>query len=230
LESIVFERDDRMQDHRLVEIAKATLSTPDAIPVVVSVIHRLKAAVANYTLAVHDCDQFILVLFALQPRAALNGFFAGDKRDRESGRRVIEHITMSDKNPLDGVPDDVMLAWCDEAPAERYSLIADVASYSCNAEKRLQWSSLARCMLERAPAPLAVLETFIERFPPIMWSGSRAQELEERVELLDALLKHHNKEIVAYAVEKRRVLAEAIARYRLQEAEEDRDRDERFED
>jgi hypothetical protein len=77
--------------------------------------------------------------------------------------------------------------------------------------------------------PLTVLAIFVERFSPMTWSGSPAVEIEERAGLLDDLADHPDRAIAGYATEKRRQFADTVARYRRAEAEEHRDRDERFE-
>jgi hypothetical protein len=84
-------------------------------------------------------------------------------------------------------------------------------------------------MLDQAPEPVTVLAIFVERFSPMTWNGSRAAEFEERARLLDDLADHPDKALSAYAAEQRRQLADTVARYRRAEAEEHRDRDERFE-
>jgi hypothetical protein len=230
LEGIVFERGNHMQDYRLSEIAKACLASPEAGDTAIAIAGRLRTAAAGYALSIYDYDQFVLALLKVQPRAALDGFFGGSEDDREAGRQVIEQIAMNQDNALDGVPDAVVLAWCEESRAERYAFMAQVVTYARSTDKAsLQWTPLARAMLDQAPEPVTVLAIFVERFSPMTWNGSRAAEFEERARLLDDLADHPDKALSAYAAEQRRQLADTVARYRRAEAEEHRDRDERFE-
>src|ERR1019366_1901464 len=230
LEGVVFERGDHMQDYRLSEIAKACLAAPQSGDTVIAIAGRLKAAAAAYTLSIYDYDQFVMALFQLQPRAALDGFLSGGAEDRKAGLQVIERIALNHDNPLHGVPDAALLAWCEEKPGERYTFMAQVVSYSRGVDKAPpQWTPLARAMLQQAPKPAAVLAIFVARFSPMVWHGSRAVEMEDRARLLDDLVDHPDKELSAFAREKRRELADTVARYRRAEVEEHRDRDERFE-
>lgn len=230
LQGMVFDKFDNMQDYRLSEIAKACLGSPEAASTVLVVARRLKAAAAEYSLSIHDYVQFVLALFKLQPAAALNGFFGDGADDQRAGRKVIERISINHDNPLDGVPDATMIAWCDEAPAERYTFMADVVTYARSVDQgQLQWTPLARAMLDRAPDPVQVLEHFLGRFSPMSFDGSRAAALEEQARLLDDLANHTSTTLASFAAEKRRVFSGIVEHYRAAETEAHRDRDESFE-
>lgn len=84
-------------------------------------------------------------------------------------------------------------------------------------------------MLKAAPNPGAVLEVFIGRFSPRSWSGSLAAILESRIALLDVLDDFSNPDVVALAKFKKPEMMDYARKYREQETERDRVRDERFE-
>ena len=133
-------------------------------------------------------------------------------------------------NPLDGVPVEEMLRWCDEKPAERYPAISRVVSYyTAQHEGGAEWTPLAMEMLKRAPDPVTVLKTFVSRFYPRVWSGSRAAIIESRLGLLDRLGELKNASVEDYVTRIRPQLVDDIARMRKSEDERDSARDERFE-
>jgi hypothetical protein len=76
---------------------------------------------------------------------------------------------------------------------------------------------------------LAVLETFVRRFFPTSWSGSRAAIIESRLGLLDRLGELNNASLADYVTRIRPQLVDDIARTRESENERDSVRDERFE-
>jgi hypothetical protein len=134
------------------------------------------------------------------------------------------------KNPLDAVPVEEMLRWCDEEPTARYPAMSHVVSYySVPKDGGAEWAPLAMEMLKRAPDPLAILETFVGRFRPTSWSGSRAAIIESRLGLLERLDELKNAFLTDYAVRIRPQLLDEIAKTRRWENERDSARDETFE-
>ncbi|MNT69034.1 hypothetical protein D3C72_2073130 [compost metagenome] len=91
------------------------------------------------------------------------------------------------------------------------------------------WSEQAKALLAGAPDPKSVLAVFIERFRPMSWSGSRAAIMEANARLLDSLESNFPSSLMPYVFEAKAQLAQAVARERQQETEQDRARDERFE-
>jgi hypothetical protein len=84
-------------------------------------------------------------------------------------------------------------------------------------------------MLKRAPNPVTVLETFVDRFWPKLWSGSLAAIIESRLGLLDRLGEVKNASLEEFATRIRPQLVDDIDRMRKSEDECDSARDERFE-
>lgn len=126
LSSAVFNDRDNMHDHHLCKIAKVCLRGTEGSAAAQSLCQRIKQGFKDYTFHAYSYQELLQCIFQLQPRIALDVFFGGapqsdgfdldaDDFDRPSHRR---------KNPLDGVPVEEMLRWCDESPAARYPGIA----------------------------------------------------------------------------------------------------------
>lgn len=108
--------------------------------------------------------------------------------------------------------------------------MAEVVSYSqATKDTPLGWKPLALVMIEQAPNPVAILETFIDRFSPLMWEDSRATAIEEKAKLLEQFAAHSDQALRELAIQKRTELAREVEQIRKSETERDRGRDESFE-
>ncbi|MBZ9870386.1 hypothetical protein LB542_05885 [Mesorhizobium sp. BR1-1-9] len=91
---------------------------------------------------------------AARRSAALDaGFLAAM---RKSGVRAVEDMSHMHGNPMDSVPDDVLLAWCEADAAIRYPVAAATITLFRRPEEKTprQWTPAARLVLEKAPDPV----------------------------------------------------------------------------
>jgi hypothetical protein len=232
LSSPVFTDCDNMHDYRLSTIAKVCLRGGEGSPAAHSLCEQIKQGFTDYSFRAYNHEELLQSIFQLQPRIALDVFFGGAPQADCPDLDVDDFDSPSDrrKNPLDGVPVGEMLQWCDEKPVERYPAVSRAVSYhTAPKDGGTEWTPLAMEMLKRAPDPLAVLETFVRRFSPTSWSGSRAAIIESRLGLLDRLDELKNASLADYVTQIRPQLVDDIARMRRWEDERDIARDERFE-
>jgi hypothetical protein len=232
LAEAIFKDHDNMQDYRLHSIANACLRGSEGAVAARSLCERIKQGLADYSFYASSYEQLLKSIFQLHPRVALDVFFGGEPQADGADLDTDGFDDPSDRrtNPLDGVPMDDILEWCDTKPEERYTAIARAVSYHASAkEGGVEWSPLALEMLKRAPEPVAVLMIFVSRFSPTSWSGSLAAIIESRVPLLDQLGESNNPAISEFSAQIRPQLVKQIARARKWEDERDSGRDERFE-
>lgn len=232
LAEAVFKSHDNMQDYSLQSIANVCLRGSEGAIAAQLLCERIKQGLADYSFHAYNYGKLLKSIFQLQPTAALSVFFVAGSQTDGADLDVDDFDDPSDRrpNPLDGVPMDNMLQWCDAKPDERYPVIARAVSYQTAAENGgVEWTPLALEMLKRAPDAVSVLETFVNRFSPTSWSGSRAAIVESRVPLLDQLDVLNNPALAEFVAKIRPELSEEIARMRKWENEQDRERDERFE-
>jgi hypothetical protein len=133
---------------------------------------------------------------------------------------------------LTSVPLDVLVAWCERKPSERYAVVASVIPWSQSQEDRPSqsvWSAAALAVLDKAPDRIAVLKQFVRRFRPMSWSGSRAAAMETRLPLLRQLELHVDPAIAAFAKAEGALFKKEIDRERERETQDDKANDERFE-
>ena len=92
-----------------------------------------------------------------------------------------------------------------------------------------EWIPLAKRLLAESPDPAAVLREVVARLLPSGRSGSLAEELESRLDLLGRLEMRPEPQLNAAFAAAREELQKRIQQERADELAEDRWRDERFE-
>jgi hypothetical protein len=226
-----FDNHDHMQDYRLHELIDICLDGPGGASAARAFCEKFKAGMADYSIYSFNFPQSLKSMFARQPRVTLDVFFNRDSEsEQDLGIDSFDDPADHRANPLDGLPDAEVLAWCAEGNNDRYVKAARAVSFFLRkGEHASEWTPIAMSMLRAAPNPVAVLEVFIERFSPRSWSGSLATILESRIPLLDALDNFENADVVALIKRKKPEIAEFARQYRESETQRDRARDERFE-
>jgi hypothetical protein len=199
--------------------------------VVQEICRKLKESLSKYeTFALYH-DDLLLALFSVQPVAALDGLFAGDTTELKKSVHILHNIRSVRKNPLDVVPEDELLGWCDQEPQTRYPAVAAAITIFHHAEEAgpRQWTNIALCLLDKAPDRVEVLKQFVQQFSPMSWSGSRAAIVEANAKLLDDLMAYPDPAVAEFVAQEKVRLCSAIEQERRHETEMDKKRDERFE-
>ena len=225
-----FARTNREQlDHELAEIAKSCLASGDAEGVAASLATNLRQASIDQIRNWSEHVDLLRVLLEFHPIAVLDALFEG--LEEEKWIDTFEYLVGHRGNPLDVVPPQVLVEWCDAAPTVRYKIAATLVRFSGRADVGglLRWSEQAVALLENPRGRKVVLEKFIDRFTPRSWRGSRAVLIEANAKLLDAAELSLPPELRSYAAAEKTRLLEEAARERRSEEERDRERDERFE-
>jgi hypothetical protein len=134
-------------------------------------------------------------------------------------------------NPADEISSNDLISWCDNHRELRYELAASFISFRHREAENgpVAWSEHAKMLLAHAPNRRAVLASFVERFRPSSWGGSRATLIEANARLLDSLQPEVSAELSTFIAEAKGRLATVIADERKWENLQSRDRDERFE-
>jgi hypothetical protein len=196
-----------------------------------SLLQGLCTAITAYKVYAHDHPELTSSLCNLQPKLVMDEFLLRDREQRKGRLRIFDETSDLQKNPLDGVPSDVVVDWCNEDPAVRFPLAASAVTFIDTRKEndRPIWTEIAERLLSSAPDRKAVLDRFIERFEPTMWSGSRATIMAMRAELLKSLFDDRDPALADYAAQQHRRIAEVAAGERNSERDRDMERDEGFE-
>jgi hypothetical protein len=231
LAAFEFKRGRHDEDRRVGSLIKTCLRGTDGAAGVEIICRKLKSAVANRDTYAFAQSELLKSLFKAQPHVALDTFFGGDKADQKIGREIISDVSHNHTNPLELVPPEVITAWCDGNPNERYPLLAQVVPlYKGNQDQgQLDWNPTALAVLDKAPDRVAVLRQYVRRFRPMRWSGSRAVAMASRLPLLAQLENHPDPAVADFVKSDGARLRKEIENERAQETKDDKANDERFE-
>ena len=223
-------RNDQL-DYRLKDVAKVCLVGENAATITREICRKLKASASNSDTQPYEHDDLLEGLFSAQPTASLDGFLDGVEAEVKQGISFIKTLRHLKKNPLDFVPMDTLLAWCEANPGARYNAAAAVVTISQQSETPgcPKWTNVARGLLDNAPDRIEVLKRFGQQFRPKMWSGSRAALIESNAKLLDQLVDYPDPAVATFIAQEKCCLAAEVDAERRFEAQLDRKRDERFE-
>ncbi|MBT1158462.1 hypothetical protein J1C56_22955 [Aminobacter anthyllidis] len=231
LRRITFGDKNDREDHRLGRIAQLCLVGDAGASIAHDLVGKFLEATKDHKTQAYYHDDLVKGVVKAQPVVALDGLFDGDAALRKSGVRAIEDMTHMHGNPLDSVPDDVLIAWCEAEAAIRYPVAAATVTLFRRPDEKapLQWTQAARMVLEKAPDRVQVLAEFLRRFRPRTWSGSRAAIIESNVRMLDELDFGGDAAAISFVEQAKKGLADAVAEEQRWETQRDRGRDERFE-
>jgi hypothetical protein len=221
-------RQDR-SDYHLAGIVKCCLGAARDAILVEQICRKLKTAILKHQTNVSGNDDLLHALLSVYPRAALDGLFVGKKG--AVAARLIRDLHWLRSNPFDVISENELLEWCNQEPQIRYPLAAAAITFATepDASGRRHWTSVALQLLKHAPDRGLVLKELIAQFTPMSWSGSLAAALESNLRLLDDLENYPDPKLAPAISQNKIELSRMIERERLWEAEQEKQRDERFE-
>jgi hypothetical protein len=224
-------RRDVGADHRLGMIAKNCLVEEKGAATVREICRNLKEAVSNSETYAFHHSELLHILLGAQPLAALEALCGGNQMDLQLGASILDQVDQLRRNPFDAVPEADLVSWCDQQPEIRYPAVAaGVTPFQLSGEAgRLQWTNIARKLLDGAPNRVEVLKKFINKFSPVAWAGSHVTIVESNAKLLDDLATYPDPAVIEFIRAEKIRLAEAIKTERRTETLIERERDERFE-
>jgi hypothetical protein len=223
---LTFTRRNAVDDYRLGIIAKHCLVGEKGGATVREICRNLKDAVSkSETYAFYHAD-LLKILLRTQPLAALESLCGGDKSELDLGVRILDQAAQLRGDPFDTIPEADLLTWCDQQPEIRYPAIAaGLTSFQPSGEAGdLQWTHVARKLLDKAPDRVAVLRSFADKFIPTAWRGSRIATIESHARLLDELAIYPDPALVEFIIKEKARLADTIKVERPTEFLIDRDR------
>jgi hypothetical protein len=178
-----------------------------------------------------DLGETVTALTKTFPRIVLDTFVKQEIGKGRMGDSIFKDLRGARASPLDAIPEDVWMVWAAEKPETRYELLAQVMRFSDATDWKdpIGWSPAATKLIEVAPEPRKVLDTFLWRFRPNSYGGSLADTLAAMTPLIETLKEHPKAEIAAWANERAPAFAADIERERAQEANENSARDQAFE-
>ena len=188
-------------DYDLAQIAMECCYQSDGIATVRELAKNLADALLTYQVSFSDYPELLNVLARLHPRLFLDEFLG-----LENVKEYQYHWWSTDdfdrrKNPMSQIPDDTVIAWCDEDPVPRYAIvISAVKTFEKSSETgKYIWRPIVEAILDRAPDLEKIFQGLGRSLEPLSWSGSLVNILEERAILLQYLCEHDIAEVVSWA-------------------------------
>lgn len=215
----------------LQEVIESCLVGPEGIATVERLFDHLKSSHSMDGLRFIEKNRILGALLVAQPLTVLNRLFASGNVEDDGGVRSFFAHDELIGSPLDRVPPETMLTWCDEDRAVRYPLIAATLypfNKTHNSDMR-QWKELAFALLEHAPDKIEVLKQYIYHLRPMSWSGLRSASWEANAKLLDVFENHDDVNVAEFVRAERKKLRTTLDDLRGQELASERRENERFE-
>ncbi|MBU1696978.1 MAG: hypothetical protein KKD21_08045, partial [Proteobacteria bacterium] len=207
--------------YELAQVAVVCVAGEKSIDAAKIICDNFIKAIINNSIYVPDHSELFGVIAKLHPSIMLNASLGNDDIDGYKRRRIFNTTRESRGNPLNHISDQDIIAWCDIDPKKHYDLVSTAIQgfKKTDDKKSLEWRPVVKSILEKAPDTATVFDNLIETFKPMSWSGSRADIMEKRAELLKEWFEHENEEIRSMAKIKYTEFQEDIENVRLWETE-----------
>jgi hypothetical protein len=218
-------------DYDMVQIARICLNGNEGIKAATQICQHLAEAIIDNRVYTFDYPDLLNRLARAQPFVFLDVFLRDAEIKNHQHRRIFSDTFEKHDNPLNQIPDDDVISWCEKEPKDCYPLIASaIQAFSESAETSgLTWKPIVDSIFEKAPDLDVVLKHLADAISPTSWSGSRADILQKRSVLFQSLYRHDNTEISAWARGQYSALQETIKREREWEDRNNREQNESFE-
>lgn len=176
---------------------------------------------------IYSFEDAIGITAAWMPKEFLSRIFDGTEDQQQRRLHFINHDD-SHQSPIAKIDVDILIEWCGATkdPQVWASVASGINLWSKDGEQSpicLQDDALR--FLEASPEPRAVLEIFAENVAPSLWSGSRANVMQPRVEAIGQLVTHERADISKSA----RAVYEKLTNWVEKEKERERLEDEALE-
>jgi hypothetical protein len=215
-------------DYELEQIADVSLRGQEGTLSAKELCQRLVTGFQEYRIHSFDYPRLLSKLAEIQPNTFLDTFVGHD--DYMFRRRTLDDFERAD-SPVNQIPEQVVIDWCEQEPEIRYPLIVSAMQmYSKSKDsEELIWRSMLFIIFEKALNLQTVLSQLEKEIYPMSWSGSRADAMSKRLALFTQLSEHPNRKIREWAILQHQKLRLAIQVQRERELKENQERFERFE-
>ena len=219
------------EDYALANIAARSLGGSDGTVVANVFVKRIADAIFTREAYTFGYIQLLNKLAEMQPKIFLDEFLGREDAKQAQLERLFFRSFERYTNPMTKIPDDTIIAWCEENPSSRYVIAITVVDAFNKSGKpgKYEWRPIVNAILRKAPQPEKIVEQLGWMLRPLTWSGSLADILEERAVLLIDLYEHENAVIASWAKKYYKRLKTETASERKSEQERDRNRNETFE-
>lgn len=215
-------------DYELAQIADASLAGQEGTQSAKELCQRLVEGFRQHRIYSFYYPRLLGRLAEVQPYVFLDTLIGQD--DYMFRRKTFGDLERAD-SPVNQIPENILIDWCEQDPETRYPLIvSSMQMYSKPKDsEELCWHPIISTIFEKAPHLQAVLSQLETEIYPMSWSGSLADALAKRFILFAKLSEHPDSEIRDWAIRQQRELQLKVQVEREGELKENQARFERFE-
>ena len=124
------------------------------------------------------------------------------------------------RSAVDGIAEDVIINWCEQAPEKRYPFAAAIVRYYEPAEgEGRKFTPIACRIIDNAPDKVKVLDNIWRGRYPMVYSDSRVPQIKGELALCAILRKHSAPEVVQWAQQEEEYLQEEMQRAQTRKAQ-----------
>lgn len=232
LEEYPFTRGGFRQDntsYSLAQIAETCFSSKFGVKFVLGICEHFAKLIADYRISPVEYTDLFSTIARIESVAFLDVFLENKKNFENYTPYLVFRDSFEERDLfIDQIPDNVLLSWCEVEPETRYPLLASVTKLFSKS-KEIGLSRTAYLLFDKAPNLTIVLQHLSKSASPMSWSGSLAEILLERAEILRELFEHKNEEISSWAKEQHFALQKEAKNAYDDEERRNRFYNERFE-
>lgn len=179
---------------------------------------------------IHSFEKAIETTAGLMPKAFLNRVFQGTEGQQHRRTFFIRHGDFQ-CCPLSKIDVADLIEWCQQwNEPDAWGVVASgIKLWEDENRHRASITASAIDFLEAAPEPETVIHAYAGRVTPMSWSGSRADVMQPRADVIAELMQHKREEIAKAAGSVSRRLTMEIERERMRDRQRDEEREQRFE-
>jgi hypothetical protein len=202
-------------DYNLSTVADICLSGHDAFASTVEICSNFIDYMASNKLLYFEYTEFLAKIAQKQPPAFLNILIDPGTIKNFQFRDVYS----SDNNlgnPIDSIPHNELISWCEVEPSTRYTLIISLTSPFIikNGSNTLEWKPIINKILDLAPEKKAILKQLEFSIRPTSWQGPYSETLASRLTPLELWFNHNNSQVVTWAKQTHTNLQDLIIKER----------------
>ncbi|MFH1983192.1 MAG: hypothetical protein ABIL58_15220 [Pseudomonadota bacterium] len=226
---------NRLHGFELVVDVSLSDSAPDTE--IIEIIELLCEGIESYRLYSFELKEILSALFKNFPELVLNRVFTGGENEELLVHTLFRDRMYPSEPPLNLTSSDRLVKWCNGDQDRIQKIAAAVSSYSSTGKgktpldnpKQVMLSSHIKALIEIAENKIGIIETIFKGTWPGGWSGSLAEILEVRSRAFAELLSHQSPEVREFVKDKLKIIEESVRKNRIQEAERNSLREQRFE-
>jgi hypothetical protein len=227
----------RHQSYSLDSVIEECLSEPATENEIRDIVSLLCDGVETFRLYSFELENIIAYLVRTYPEYVLDRVFIDSKNSEQLMYLLFKDRVNRSGSPLNLAPIERVLDWCNGNQDRIQKVAGAVSAYTTldresqllDNPKKVALSGHITSLLNAAEDSVAIVETIFSRSFPSSWSDSLANILEVRSKAFAELLNHDSSKVQDIAKDKLSLLNRRVREEKEREAEENNQREQRFE-